>query len=61
MRLQDQLAYGVRSLFGPPQASVVALSAECSPDCGRARLALDEFVASAMPLLLPELPAEEDR
>jgi exosortase A len=52
MRLTDQVAYGARSLFGPPPASVVALSAECQPDCDHARTALDAFARPALPALL---------
>jgi len=58
MRPRDQVAYGVRSLFGPPPASVVALSAECKPDCDRARFALEGFAAEALPALLTEPHAE---
>jgi EpsI family protein len=54
MRLEDQLTYGVRSLFGPPPASVVALSAECQPDCARARVALKAIALEALPALLSE-------
>jgi len=60
MRLRDQVAYGVRSLVGPPPASVVALSAECKPDCDRARSALGAFAAEALPALLPESHAEAE-
>ena len=52
MRLTDQVAYGVRSLFGPPPASVVALSAECQPDCDSARTVLEAFAGPALPALL---------
>jgi hypothetical protein len=52
MRLTDQVAYGVRSLFGPPPASVVALSAECQADCDRAREVLEAFAGPALPALL---------
>lgn len=52
MRLTDQVEYGVRSLFGPPPASVVALSAECQPDCDSARTALEAFAGPALPALL---------
>jgi EpsI family protein len=58
MRLLDQVAYGVRSLFDAAPASVVALSAECNPDCEHARVALGTFAADAMPALLADLPAE---
>jgi hypothetical protein len=60
MRLRDQLTYGVRSLFGAPPASVVALSAECKPDCDRARSALEAFAAGALPALLSEARAEAE-
>jgi exosortase A len=61
MRLTDQVTYGVRSLFGPPPASVVALSAECLPDCDRARTVLAAFAGPALPELLTpnESPGEE--
>jgi EpsI family protein len=61
MRLTDQVAYGVRSLFGPPPASVVALSAECLPDCDRARTVLAAFAGPALPEFLTpnESPGEE--
>jgi exosortase A len=60
MRLTDQVAYGVSSLFGPPPASVVALSAECQPDCERARTALEALAGPALPALLAvnEWPGE---
>jgi EpsI family protein len=60
MRLTDQVAYGARSLFGPPPASVVALSAECQPDCERARTALEALAGPALPALLAvnEWPGE---
>jgi exosortase A len=52
MRLQDQIAYGARSLLGAPPASVVAFSAECRPDCDRARAALEAVAGPALPQLL---------
>lgn len=52
LRLADQLAYGARSLFGPPLASVVALSAECMPDCDGARATLEALASPALPALL---------
>jgi EpsI family protein len=52
MRLPDQITYGVRSLFGPPPASVVAFSAECQPDCEGARAALEAVAGPALPALL---------
>ena len=52
MRLSDQIAYGVRSLIGPPPASVVAFSAECRPDCDRARSAIEAITVPALPALL---------
>jgi len=58
MRPRDQVAYGVRSLFGAPPASVVALSAECKPDCDRARSALQAIAADALPALLSVPRAE---
>jgi EpsI family protein len=56
MGLLDQVAYGVSSLFGPPLATVVALSAECNPDCDRAGSALGMIAPDALPALLAELP-----
>lgn len=38
-----QLAYAVRSLFGNPVSRVVAVHAECVPDCAAARASLDDF------------------
>ncbi|MCU0940270.1 MAG: EpsI family protein, partial [Burkholderiaceae bacterium] len=52
MGLTDQVAYGLRSLLGPPPASVIALSAECQPDCDRARTALEAVAGHALPVLL---------
>ena len=56
MRLPDQLAYGVRSLVGAPPASVIALAAECRPDCEHARTALGSLAAQALPMMLAAAP-----
>lgn len=53
MGLPSQLAYGIRSLLRSPTASVIALAAECRPDCESARNALDAVAAQALPTLLP--------
>ena len=54
MGLPGQLAYGIRSMLGAPTASVIALSAECRPDCARARAALDALGMQALPVLLSQ-------
>lgn len=56
MRLPDQLAYGARSLFGAPPASVIAFAAECRPDCEHARAALGSLAAQALPVMLAAAP-----
>ena len=56
MRLPDQLAYGVRSLAGAPSASVIALAAECRPDCEHARSALGSLATQALPMMLAAAP-----
>ena len=52
MGLPTQLAYGVRSLWRAPIASVVAFAAECRPDCDSARRSLHAVTAQALPALL---------
>jgi exosortase A len=52
MGLPSQLAYGIRSLLRSPTASVMALAAECRPDCESARNALDAVAIQALPALL---------
>jgi exosortase A len=52
MGLPSQLAYGMRSLLRSPTASVIALAAECRPDCESARNALDAVAIQAVPVLL---------
>ena len=52
MGLTSQLAYGLRSLWDPPTASVVALAADCRPDCAAARASLESMAPKALPLLL---------
>jgi exosortase A len=46
----SQLAYGVRSLFRYPEASVLAMAAECRPDCDHARDALGAFASQVLPM-----------
>ncbi|MGE0030117.1 MAG: exosortase A [Steroidobacteraceae bacterium] len=50
--LRAQLWYGLASLWSDPVSAIVALRSECRPDCGQARLALQEFAADALPGLL---------
>ena len=50
--LPAQLWYGVASLWTAPVSAIVALRAECRPDCDHARVALERFAAEAMPELL---------
>jgi exosortase A len=52
MDLPSQLAYGIRSLLRSPTASVIALAAECRPDCESARNVLDAVAIQALPALL---------
>jgi exosortase A len=52
MGLPSQLAYGIRSLLRSPTASVIALAAECRPDCESARNVLDAVAIQALPTLL---------
>jgi hypothetical protein len=52
MGLKGQLAYGLKSLWHPPTASVVALAAECRPDCSAARASLEAIAPAALPALL---------
>jgi exosortase A len=52
MGLRSQLVYGIRSLLRSPTASVIALAAECRPDCESARNALDAVAIQALPRLL---------
>ena len=55
MRLPGQLAYGLRSMVHAPTASVIALAAECRPDCEHGRSALETLGAKALPALLSSL------
>ena len=50
MGFSSQLAYGVRSLLRYPEASVVAMAAECRPDCDHARDALGAFASQVLPM-----------
>jgi exosortase A len=50
MGFSSQLAYGVRSLLRYPEASVLAMAAECRPDCGRARDALKALASQVLPM-----------
>jgi EpsI family protein len=54
MDLPGQLSYGVRSMWRAPTASVVAITAECRPDCDAARVALDDISRQLLPALLTE-------
>jgi len=55
MRLRSQLEYGVRSIVHAPTATVIALAAECRPDCEPARSALETLGAKVLPALLSSL------
>jgi EpsI family protein len=44
-----QVAYGIRSWFAPVRSRIVAAAAECSADCGGARVRLAEFWDAAAP------------
>ena len=55
MRLRSQIAYGARSLIRAPTAGVIAVGAECRPDCDHARQALEGFSAQALPAMLPSI------
>lgn len=50
--LASQLVYGARALLRFPSASVVALAAECRPDCESARNALEAAAVRVLPKLL---------
>ena len=50
--LPAQLWYGVASLWSAPVSAIVALRADCRPDCAAARIALERFAADALPELL---------
>jgi len=50
--LPAQLWYGVASLWSAPVSAIVALRADCRPDCDTARIALERFAADALPELL---------
>lgn len=50
--LRAQLWYGLASLWSEPVSAVVALRSECRPDCGQARLVLQDFAEDALPELL---------
>jgi hypothetical protein len=52
MRLPGQVRYGIRSMLHAPTASVIALAADCRPDCAHARDALGALAAQALPALL---------
>lgn len=52
MGVSSQLTYGVRSLLRYPEASVVAMAAECRPDCDHARDALGVFASQVLPEVL---------
>jgi exosortase A len=52
MGFSSQLAYGVRSLFRYPEASVLAMAAECRPDCDHARDAIGAFASQVLPEVL---------
>jgi exosortase A len=50
MGFSSQLTYGVRSLLRYPEASVLAMAAECRPDCDHARDALGAFASQVLPM-----------
>jgi exosortase A len=50
--LRAQLWYGLASLWSEPVSAVVAMRAECRPDCEQARSSLQEFAAEALPAML---------
>jgi EpsI family protein len=52
MGFLSQLTYGVRSLLRYPDTSVLAMAAECRPDCDHARDALGTFASQALPEVL---------
>jgi len=55
LRLGDQLRYGIRALGDAPSAGVVALAAECNPDCAHARETLEALSAAVLPTLIAAL------
>jgi len=55
MGLRSRLEYGLRSLLDAPTASIVAVAAQCRPDCDNARASLGALAPSVLPLLLPGL------
>lgn len=59
--LQAQLWYGLASLWSEPVSAIVALRADCNPDCDQARLALQEFAMEALPDLLAAASRTGDR
>ena len=59
--LRAQLRYGLASLWSEPVSVIVALRAECRPDCDGARLALQEFATDALPDLLVAASRTGDR
>lgn len=50
--LTSRLVYGVRALVAAPTASVIALAAECRPNCERARDSVQALWTAALPTLL---------
>jgi hypothetical protein len=59
--MRSQLWYGLSSLWSSPVSGVVALHAECQPDCDRARITLRRFAADALPQLLAAAVAVDKR
>jgi hypothetical protein len=45
----------LRSLLRIPTVSVIALAADCQPDCDHAAGALEAFAGDVLPVLLAEL------
>lgn len=50
--LPSQLWYGLASLWSEPVSAIVALRADCRPDCARARESLQQFADDALPEML---------
>jgi exosortase A len=54
MGVTSRLGLGLRSLLRIPTVSVIALAADCQPDCDHAARALEAFAADALPVSLAE-------
>jgi len=55
MGFSSQIAYGVRSLLRYPTAGVLAMAAECRPDCDHARQALEAMASRVLPTALAHI------